>query len=84
MRELRDVRVDPEQKLVYVQGGAKWKDVNEETQKHGLACAGPCFDTIGVAGYSLGWGFGYLTGKKLEKLRIFIITITLYFKVFYL
>jgi FAD/FMN-containing dehydrogenase len=63
MRKLCNVRVDPEKKLVYAQGGAIWKDVNQETHKHGLACLSPCFDTIGVGGFMSGGGFGYLTGK---------------------
>ena len=64
MRKLCDVRVDPTQKLVYVQGGAKWKHVNQETHKHGLACVGAMADQVGVGGYTLGGGFGYLTGMQ--------------------
>ena len=62
MRKLCEVRVDPEKKLVYAQGGTKMKMVNQETHKHGLACLSPCIDNVGVGGYMLGGGFGYLTG----------------------
>ena len=63
MRQLCNVRVDPEQKLVYVQGGAIWEQVNRETHKFGLACVGATSDLVGVGGYTLGGGLGYLTGK---------------------
>jgi FAD/FMN-containing dehydrogenase len=64
LKKLRNVRVDPEKKLVYIQGGARWSDVNEETQKYGLACVGAIVDTVGVGGLILGAGFGYLTGMQ--------------------
>ena len=39
-RYLDNVRVDPENKLAYVQGGAIWKTVDEAAIKHGLAAVG--------------------------------------------
>ena len=36
-RHLNQVRVDPEQKLAYVDGGAVWETVDKEAIKHGLA-----------------------------------------------
>ena len=36
-RHLNQVRVDPEQKLAYVGGGALWETVDKEAIKHGLA-----------------------------------------------
>ena len=64
LKKLCSVRVDPEKKLVYVQGGARWSNVNEETHKHGLACVSAIVDTIGVGGHTIGAGFGYLTGMQ--------------------
>ena len=64
MGKLGNVRVDAEQKLVYAQGGARWEGVNRETHKVGLACVGPMCDTVGVGGYTLAGGNGYLTGKR--------------------
>ena len=34
---LKNVKVDPDKKLIYVQGGADWKAVDEASIKHGLA-----------------------------------------------
>lgn len=34
------VRIDPDKKLAYVQGGAVWKEVDEAAIKHGLAGVG--------------------------------------------
>ena len=63
MRRLCEVRVDPKQKLVYVQGGAKAEDVDREAHKYGLACVSPGVNQVGFAGFTLGEGTGYLTGK---------------------
>ena len=80
MKKLCNIRVDPEKKLVYIQGGARWKDVNEETQKHGLACVSSLVDTVGVAGYTLGGGFGYLTGMHaIMRFKYFILLLLLFF-----
>ena len=64
MRQLNNVRVDPKQKLVYVQGGAGWEAVNRETHKFGLACVGLLCDKVGVGGFILGAGVGLLSGKQ--------------------
>ena len=56
MKKLNNVRVDSEQKLVYVQGGAKWREVNLEVHKYGLACVGACIDGIGIGGFTLAFG----------------------------
>jgi FAD/FMN-containing dehydrogenase len=37
---LNGVRVDEEKRLAYVGGGAKWRDVDEEAIKYGLATVG--------------------------------------------
>lgn len=39
-RHLNGVRVDPEKRLAYVGGGAKWAAVNKATMEHGLAMTG--------------------------------------------
>ncbi|KAI0313302.1 hypothetical protein OF83DRAFT_1165636 [Amylostereum chailletii] len=61
-RHLAGVRVDPDAKLAYVDGGALWATVNKETMKHGLATTG---GTVGHVRYALtlGGGFGYLAGS---------------------
>jgi len=61
-RYLNQVRVDPEQKLTYVQGGATWKAVDEAAIKHGLAAVASTVNTTGVGGSTLGGGYGWLSG----------------------
>ena len=60
---MRDVAVDPGAKRGVVQGGATWTDVDDATQRHGLAVTGGHVGTTGVGGLTLGGGFGWLHGK---------------------
>src|SRR3954451_24324169 len=59
---MRGVRIDPEARRAYVQGGCVWRDVDLETQLHGLATTGGLVSTTGVGGYTLGRGQGLLIG----------------------
>ena len=54
------VRVDPARKVAHVQGGARWGQVDHETQVFGLATTGGLVSTTGVAGLTLGGGIGWL------------------------
>ncbi len=56
---MRGVRIDVERRLVRVEGGATWGDVDRETQTFGLAAVGGIVSTTGVAGLSLGGGQGW-------------------------
>jgi FAD/FMN-containing dehydrogenase len=57
------VQIDPERKLAYVQGGALWGDVDREAQAFGLVAPGGVVSDTGVAGLTLGGGYGWVRRK---------------------
>lgn len=61
MSLLRDVVVDPDAALVHAGAGCLLKHVDAKTQEHGLATTLGFVSETGVAGLTLGGGFGYLT-----------------------
>ena len=61
LSSLRSVHVDPDARLAYVEPGATLADVDHETQAFGLATSLGINSTTGVAGLTLGGGFGWLT-----------------------
>jgi FAD/FMN-containing dehydrogenase len=63
LSRMRAVRVDPGRRIAIVQGGARWGDLDHETQLHGLACTGGFVSTTGVGGFTLGGGVGHLRRK---------------------
>ena len=60
---MRWVRVDPAAKRVNVGPGATLADVDREAQAFGLALPTGINSTTGIAGLTLGGGFGWLTRK---------------------
>lgn len=63
LSRMTDVAVDASQRLARVQPGATLAHVDAATQLHGLATPLGINSTTGVAGLTLGGGFGWLTRK---------------------
>tara|TARA_R110002003_G_scaffold202_7_gene15706 strand:- start:9285 stop:9659 length:375 start_codon:yes stop_codon:yes gene_type:complete len=63
LSKMRKVTVDPEAKTIRAEGGALWEDVDVEAAKYGLATVGGTVNHTGIAGLTLGGGYGYLSGK---------------------
>ncbi|MFZ2157003.1 MAG: FAD-binding protein, partial [Bradyrhizobium sp.] len=55
------VRVDPENKLAYIQAGADGGDIDHETALHNLICITGSVSHTGFAGVALGGGLGHLS-----------------------
>ncbi len=60
---MKGVRADPASGTVRAQGGVTWGDYDHETQAVGLATPGGVISTTGIAGLTLGGGFGWLTRR---------------------
>ena len=63
MSLMRGVWVDPKRKVAHAQAGCLLGDVDRETQVHGLAAVLGFVSLTGIAGLTLGGGFGYLTRR---------------------
>jgi FAD/FMN-containing dehydrogenase len=63
MSLMRGVWVDPAAKIAHAQAGCLLGDVDRETQVHGLATVLGFVSLTGIAGLTVGGGFGYLTRR---------------------
>jgi FAD/FMN-containing dehydrogenase len=61
LTQMRSVHVDPDAGVAYVEGGCTLADADHETQAFGLAVPLGINSTTGVAGLTLGGGFGWLS-----------------------
>jgi FAD/FMN-containing dehydrogenase len=63
LSRMRQVTVDPQSRVATISGGARVKDVAAAADAHGLVAAlGNCGD-VGMAGLTLGGGYGPLNGR---------------------
>jgi len=60
---MRGVRVDADKRIAYVQGGARWHDLDAATHPHGLVVGFGDSGSVGVGGLTLGGGIGFLVRK---------------------
>ncbi|MBI4499817.1 MAG: FAD-binding oxidoreductase [Gemmatimonadetes bacterium] len=63
MSAMRGVWVDPLARVARAQAGCLLGDVDRETQLHGLAACFGFVSATGIAGLTLGGGFGYLSRR---------------------
>ncbi len=62
-KKMKDVVVDPSSRTVRVQPGVTLGDLDAATQAHALAVPTGINSTTGIAGLTLGGGFGWLSRK---------------------
>ena len=60
---MKTIEVDVQNRLALVDGGVTWAEFDAAAQAHGLATPGGVVSSTGVAGLTLGGGFGWLARK---------------------
>lgn len=60
---MNQVQVDPEARTITAGAGSRWHDVDTAGSAHGLATPGGTISNTGIAGFTLGGGFGFLSKK---------------------
>jgi FAD/FMN-containing dehydrogenase len=63
LSQMKSVRIDPAAKRAFVEPGATLADFDQEAQAFGLATPLGINSTTGVAGLTLGGGFGWISRK---------------------
>ncbi len=63
MSRMKSVRVDPVSRTARAEPGLTWGEFDRETQAFGLATTGGICSETGIAGVTLGGGFGWLMRK---------------------
>jgi len=63
MTRLRTVHIDPAARTARAEAGALWQDVIVPAAEHGLAALAGNSPNVGVAGYILGGGLGWLARR---------------------
>jgi FAD/FMN-containing dehydrogenase len=60
---MRTVHIDPAARAARAEAGAVWPDVTVPAAQHGLAALAGSSTTVGVTGYTLGGGLGWLARR---------------------
>ncbi len=60
---MKHIRVDAQARRAFADPGVRWKELDAQTQPHGLAAPGGQHSEVGIAGYTLGGGIGWLARK---------------------
>ncbi len=71
LSRMNGIRVDPSSRTARAEGGCTWGDLNHATYGFASAIPGGIISTTGIAGLTLGGGFGYLSrgaGLSLDNL----------------
>lgn len=76
---LGEIEIDAINRTAYIGAGAKWGEVLDETQQFGLAPLLGSSPDVGVVGYTLGGGMGWLArkhGLATDSVRFFDVVTT--------
>ena len=60
---MKGIKIDPQMRTARVEAGVLWNDVIEEAQTYQLATLSGFASNVGVIGYTLGGGIGWLVRK---------------------
>jgi FAD/FMN-containing dehydrogenase len=63
LEPIKHIAVDPLSRIARVGGGVTWGELDAATQAYGLATPGGVFSGTGIAGLTLGGGYGWLRNK---------------------
>lgn len=63
LRSMKGIQIDPVARRARADAGNTWSDYDRETQAFGLASTGGMISHTGIAGLTLGGGFGWLMRK---------------------
>jgi hypothetical protein len=63
MTRMRTVHIDPAGRTARAEAGAVWQDVTVPVGQHGLAALAGSSPNVGVTGYTLGGGLGWLARR---------------------
>jgi FAD/FMN-containing dehydrogenase len=63
LSSMKRITVDPVKRIARAEGGVTWGELDAAAQVYGLATPGGVYSKTGIAGLTLGGGFGWLRSK---------------------